>query len=87
MDNSFAFLMLNKLRCQDHTSNFQPIRLLDPGGGYNCTYLMTESVYPCQNPTDLDLHCLQRQGISGLSRTGVNSTTMDQILDCMTVLT
>ena len=25
-----------------------------------------------QKPTDLDLHCLQRQGISGLSRTRVN---------------
>ena len=26
-----------------------------------------------QKPTDLDLHCLQRQGISGFSRTRVNS--------------
>ena len=26
-----------------------------------------------QKPTDLDLHCLQRQGISGLSRTRVKS--------------
>ena len=25
-----------------------------------------------QNPTDLDLHCLQRQGISGFSKTRVN---------------
>ena len=25
-----------------------------------------------QKPTDLDLHCLQKQGISGLSRTSVN---------------
>ena len=25
-----------------------------------------------QKPTDLDLHCLQRQGISGFSRTRVN---------------
>ena len=25
-----------------------------------------------QKPTDLDLHCLQRQGISGFSRTKVN---------------
>ena len=24
-----------------------------------------------QKPTDLDLHCLQKQGISGFSRTGV----------------
>ena len=27
-----------------------------------------------QKPTDLDLHCLQRQGISGLSRTRVKVT-------------
>ena len=26
-----------------------------------------------QKPTDLDLHCLQRQGISGFSRTRVNN--------------
>ena len=40
------------------TSNFQPIRLLDP-------YLITNSVDPDQlassEATDLDLHCLQRQ--------------------------
>ena len=28
--------------------------------------------WPLQKPTDLDLHCLQRQGISGFSRTRVN---------------
>ena len=27
-----------------------------------------------QKPTDLDLHCLQRQGISGFSRTRVNTS-------------
>ena len=52
------------------TSNFQPIRLLDPGCCYKFTYLMANSADP--EPTDLDLHCLQRQGISGFSRTRVN---------------
>ena len=37
---------------------------------------MTNSVDPDQlassEPTDLDLHCLQEQGISGFSRTRVN---------------
>ena len=28
-----------------------------------------------QKPSDLDLHCLQRQGISGFSRTRVNPST------------
>ena len=32
---------------------------------------MANSADPYQKPTDLDLHCLQRQGISGLSRTRV----------------
>ena len=50
------------------TSNFQPIRLLDPGYWYKFTYLMPS----CVDETDLDLHCLSIQGISGFSRTRVN---------------
>ena len=68
--------MLNKLRC--HASNFQPIRLLDLDFCYKFIYLMANSADPdqlasseaswlLQKPTDLDLHCLQRQGISGFS--------------------
>ena len=30
-------------------------------------------------PTDLDLHCLQRQGISGFSRTRVNLFSMTRV--------
>ena len=45
------------------TSNFKPIRLLDPDFLYKFTYLMTNSADPDQlassEPTDLDLHCLQ----------------------------
>ena len=55
------------------TSNFQSIRLLDQGCWYK--YLMTNSADPDQlasEPTDLDLHCLQRQCISWFSRTRVN---------------
>ena len=33
---------------------------------------MTNSADPDQKPTDLDLHCLQMQGISGLSMHRVN---------------
>ena len=46
---------------------------------YPLTYLMTNSADPdqlaswlLQKPTVLDLHCLQRQGISRFSRTRVN---------------
>ena len=33
-----------------------------------------------QKPTDLDLHCLQRQGISRFSRTRVNSSQKHNVL-------
>ena len=55
---------------------------------------MTNSAYPEQlassevKPTDLDLHCLQRQGISGFSRIRVKgklqSTLLILTLDTMT---
>ena len=63
---SLTLVMLNK----DATpiSNFQLTRILDSGCWYQLTYLMPNSVDPDQlassKPTDLDLHCLQRQGIS-----------------------
>ena len=34
---------------------------------------MTNRADPDQKPTDLDLHCLQRQGIFRFSRTRVNT--------------
>ena len=39
---------------------------------------MTNSADPNQlaSPTDLDLHCLQRQGISGFSRTRVKQANL-----------
>ena len=66
--------MLNKLRCHAHFC--QPIRLLDLGCWYKFTYKMTNSAVPDQlassEATWSWLHCLQRQGISGFSRTRVN---------------
>ena len=38
---------------------------------YKFTYLMANSADPDQKPTDLDLHYLQVQDISGFSRTRV----------------
>ena len=64
------------------TSNFQPIRLLDPGYWYKFTNKMTNSADPDQlasseanwsRSTLLDVHCLQRQGISRFSKTRVNN--------------
>ena len=42
--------------------------------GPDCTDAQADLGLNCliQKPTDLDLHCLQRQGISGFSRTRVN---------------
>ena len=40
---------------------------------YKFTYIMANSANNLQKPTDLDLHCLQRHGIFGLSRTRVNT--------------
>ena len=73
---SLTLVMLKKLRCHTH-SNFQPIRLLDPDCCYKFEYLMANSADPDQlaSSTDLDLHCLQRQGISGFSRTRVKTLT------------
>ena len=72
--NRLTLVLLNKLRCHAYF-NFLPIRLLNPNCCYKFTYLMTNSADPDQlasKPTDLDLHCLQRQSISGFSRTRVN---------------
>ena len=53
------------------SSNFQPIRLLDPCVAINShTKWQTMQIqisWLLKKPTDLDLLCLQRQGISGLS--------------------
>ena len=56
-----TLVMLNKLRC--HTRFLIQIYKLN---GKQCIL---------KKPTDLDLHCLQRKGISGFSRTRVNRPT------------
>ena len=38
-----------------------------------------------QKPTDLDLHCLQWQGISGFSRTRVNELVSGQNVNCSSI--
>ena len=61
------------------TSNFQPIRLLNPDCCYKFTYLMTKSADPHQlaSANWSESALLQRQGISGFSRTRVKE--MDTI--------
>ena len=59
-------------------SNLQPISLLDPDADkYSFSWWQTVQIqisWLLQKPADLDLHCLQRQGISGFSRTRVNDS-------------
>ena len=52
------------------TYTFQPIKLLDHECCYKFTCLIANSADP-EKPTDLDLHCLQKQGIPRFSRTRV----------------
>ena len=63
--------MLNELRCHAHFKLSATIRFLDPVCWYKFTYWITNSGDPDQKkkPTDLILHCLQRQGISRFCRT------------------
>ena len=55
------------------TSYCQPIRILDPGCWYKFAYWMTNSAALGQL-VDLDLHCLQRQGMSRTSRAKVKGS-------------
>ena len=64
------FFFFNPCHDATPTSNFQPIRLLDPGCWYKNIEWQCRS-RSVQKPADLDLHCLQRQGMSGFSRTRV----------------
>ena len=46
--STFNLVMLNKLRCHTATSDFQPIRLLDPDCWYKFSNLMANSADPDQ---------------------------------------
>ena len=69
-----TLVMLNK----DATPTFkcQPIRFLDPYFYINShtegQTMQIQISWLLQKPADLDLHCLQRQGISGFSRARIN---------------
>ena len=58
---------------------------------YKFAYLIAKSADPdqlasseVQRPTDLALHCLQRQGIPGFSRTRVMAVSACQQTNCKT---
>ena len=76
--DTLTLVLLNKLRCHAFFK-FQPIRLLDPECWYKFTYMylmvtvQIQISWLLQKPTDLDLHCLQRQDISGF-RVGLGLT-------------
>ena len=49
------------------TSTCQPISLLDSGCWYKFSYWMTNSLDPFQLASDLEIYCLPRHSISGLT--------------------
>ena len=49
------------------------IQIVDTNSDTKWQTVQIQISWLLQKPTDLDLHCLQRQGISGLSRTRVKS--------------
>ena len=48
------------------------IQVVDTNSNSEWQTVQVQISWLLQKPTDLDLHCLQRQGISGFSRTRVN---------------
>ena len=58
------FLIFNQSNCL--------IQVVDTNSYTEWQTVQIQISWLLQKPTDLDLHCLQRQGISGLSRTRVS---------------
>ena len=67
----FTLVMLHKLKKPHPLPIFSQSDYFLQSCCYKFTYLRTNSADPNQKLTDLDLHCLQRQGIFGYSRTRV----------------
>ena len=71
-----TLVMLNKSRCHAHINFDQSdylIQVVDINAHSNWQTVQIQISWLLQKLTDLDLHCLQRQGISGLNKTRVNS--------------
>ena len=67
--------MLNKLRFYAHLIFSQSdnlIRIVDTNSNTEWQTVQLQTSWLLKKPTDLDLHCLQRQGISGSSRQGLS---------------
>ena len=54
------------------------IQIVDTNSYTECQTVQIQISWLLQKPTDLDLHCLQRHGISGFSRTRVTTMTPRQ---------
>ena len=71
-----TLVMLIKLSCQAPLLIFSQsdylIQIIDINSHTERQTVQIQISWLLQKPTDLDLQCLQRQGISGLSRTRVN---------------
>ena len=65
-----TLVMLNKLRCHTHFY-FSANQITNLDCCYKFMYLMANSTDPDQLASDLDLHCLQRQGYPGSAGQGL----------------
>ena len=69
-----TLVILNKLRChtfQIFDRSDYLIQVVDTKSHIELQTVQIQISWLLQKPIDLDLHCLQRQGIFGFSRTGV----------------
>ena len=70
--NMLTLVLLNKLRCHIHFLIFSQsdylIQVVDVNSLTKWQTVQIQISWLLQNPIDLDLHCLQRQDISGSSR-------------------
>ena len=73
INNYLTLVLLNKLILIFSKSDFLIWIVAIDSNTYRQTVQIQIS-WLLKKPTDLDLHCLQKQGISGFSRTRVNIT-------------
>ena len=80
--NILTLVLLNKLRSHAHfwfsANQITWFWILIQIHILNDKQCRSRSVGFFRSPTDLDLHCLQRQGISGFSRTRVKQSTYSE---------
>ena len=72
--NLLTFVMLNNLSpLLIFSQSDYLVQVVDTGSNTEWQTVKIQISWLLQKPTDLDLHCLQKEGTSGFSRTRVNN--------------